>query len=133
MSDPHKESFLRTTYAAAIHVPVSRLDDYLEPVQLTGKIPLKLDMQVYELEVLRGGLKMLEQVDYIFPEVSFQPLYEGQPLFGEVYDFLKSAGFAYASDLDVLPSPLDGTIIRADALFVRQINPIEVEHDVAHV
>jgi len=120
MSNLHKQSFPETGHAVAIQVPVARLDDFLGQVELNGKTLLKLDVQGYELEVLHGGLKMLEQVDYIFSEVSFQPLYEGQPLFRDVYDFLKPLGFAYAGSLEVLPSPVDGTILQADALFVRR-------------
>jgi FkbM family methyltransferase len=120
MSDLHKQSFPETGHAVAIQVPVARLDELLGQVALTGKTLLKLDVQGYELEVLRGGGKMLEQVEYIFSEVSFRPLYEGQPLFDDVYGFLKPLGFAYAGNLDVLPSPVDGTILQADALFIRQ-------------
>lgn len=123
MSELHKQSFPETGHAVTVHVPVARLDDFLERVELKGKMLLKLDVQGYELEVLRGGLKTLEDVDYIFSEVSFQPLYEGQPLFDDVYDFLKPLGFAYAGDLEVLPSPVDGSILQADALFIRQGTP----------
>jgi len=123
MSDLHKQSFPETGHAVAIRVPVTRLDDLLGQVELKGKTLLKLDVQGYELEVLRGGPEMLKRVDYIFSEVSFRPLYEGQPLFDDVYDFLKPLDFAYAGDLEVLPSPVDGTILQADALFVRQGNP----------
>ena len=120
MSDLHRQSFPETARAAAVQVPVTSLDDCLGQMQLAGKILLKLDVQGYELEVLRGGMRTLGRVDYILSEVSFQSLYEGQPLFGEVYEFLKSAGFAFAGDLETLASPTDGMILQADALFTRQ-------------
>ena len=55
MSDLHKQSFPKTGQAVAIQVPVSRLDDYLEQMKLTGKILLKLDVQNQKDEVVMKG------------------------------------------------------------------------------
>ena len=95
------------------------LDDCLGRVQLVPRVLLKLDVQGYEDRVLRGGIRILQRVDYVLTEVSFCPLYDGQASFGEVYDLLLKSGFSYAGNLDQLASPLDGRILQADALFVR--------------
>ena len=52
--------------------------------------------------------------------MSFRPLYEGQALFPEVFSFLSAQGFTFAGLLDQLPSPIDDTLLQADAIFVRQ-------------
>jgi len=53
-------------------------------------------------------------------EVSFRELYEGQALFDQIYETLKSKGFSYRGNLYQLLNPLDGSLLQADALFVRQ-------------
>ena len=54
---------------------------------------LKIDVQGYELEVLRGAAKSLESCLAVEAEVSFQPIYAGQPLFPEIDAYLTQRGF----------------------------------------
>jgi len=123
MNEDHKQAFPKSAVNTAETVTVSRMDGLLPQLDLAGTTLLKLDVQGYELEVLRGGLATLERVDIIMTEVSFKPLYVGQPLFAEVYDFLIQHGFAYAGQLDYLLSPEDGCMLQADALFTRRRLP----------
>jgi FkbM family methyltransferase len=95
-------------------VPVVRLDQELSsPPDI-----IKLDLQGYELEALRGALGLLGGVRAILVEVSFKALYEGQPLASEVRQWLADRGFAleglYAPWMDDL-----GRLVSGDALFVR--------------
>ncbi len=76
-------------------------------------------MQGYEAQVLNGAKELLKRVAYVLLEVSFRPLYEGQGAFAEIHAFLQSAGFSYSGNLEQLLSPLDGSVLQADALFVR--------------
>ena len=54
---------------------------------------IKVDTQGTELEILRGGTKVLSTVRCLEVEVEFNPIYLGQPLFAEVDIFLRSQGF----------------------------------------
>jgi FkbM family methyltransferase len=54
---------------------------------------IKLDTQGSELDVLRGAERVLESVAVVQTEVEFNPLYAGQPLFGDVDRFLRERGF----------------------------------------
>lgn len=78
-----------------------------------------LDVQGYEDRVIRGGIAILRNVDYILTEVSFRLLYEGQTSFDDLYELLKQLGFSYAGNVDQLLSAADGSVLQADALFVR--------------
>ena len=100
-------------------VQMKTLDDYIGGLEFKPKVLLKLDVQGYENRVLRGGVQILKWVDYLLVEVSFRPLYDGQASFNEIYEFLVEAGFSYAGNLDQLLSPLNNSILQADALFVR--------------
>ncbi len=114
-------------------VETSRLDDILahEPhIDL-----LKLDIQGFELEALRGAKDTLRRTNLIHCEVSFFPMYIGSALFADIDRFLREQGFefldfvhlsryAYA-DLD----PGEDRLIWGDAVFFRKLaaGPSEVE------
>jgi FkbM family methyltransferase len=73
-----------------ISVPVLTLDRYCEQQRIDRIDLLKLDTQGFELRVLDGaaGLLAREGVPLIYLEVGFVPLYEQQPLFPEVFQYL---------------------------------------------
>ena len=54
---------------------------------------IKLDTQGAELDVLRGGEQSLAPVRALEIEVEFNPIYIGQPLFGDVDRYLRDRGF----------------------------------------
>lgn len=71
-------------------VRTTRLDD-VEEVQDVDF--LKIDVQGAELMVFRGGRRKLARAVAVQTEVSFVPLYEGQPTFGDVDQELRAQGF----------------------------------------
>lgn len=54
---------------------------------------LKIDTQGSELEILKGAEDLLDSIRCIDIEVEFNPIYEGQALFGETDIYLRSKGF----------------------------------------
>lgn len=76
-----------------VPVRTARLDDVLAVQELWRPSLLKIDVQGFELEVLRGAGSLLHAVDEIVVECSFVELYEGQALADEVVCFLGSSGF----------------------------------------
>lgn len=55
---------------------------------------IKLDTQGSELEILKGGADLLNRTRCIDIEVEFNPIYQGQSLFGETDSFLRAHGFS---------------------------------------
>jgi FkbM family methyltransferase len=84
---PGTEEAYTTTF------PVRRLDDVLRGQDLVRPCLLKLDVQGFELEVLKGAIETLKRVDSVYSEVSFVELYEGQPLASDIVAWLDSRGF----------------------------------------
>jgi FkbM family methyltransferase len=119
MSGLHQAAFPWSAENHRITVQLRKLDDYVDKLKLASKTLLKIDVQGYEDRVLRGAVRILEQVDYVLVEVSIDSLYEGQAQFHTIYDFLVASGFSYAGNMEQLASPLDGTILQVDALFTR--------------
>ena len=52
-----------------------------------------VDLQGAELKALTGASRVLPKVKLIHAEVSFRPVYIGQPLFWEVNRFMRTHGF----------------------------------------
>jgi FkbM family methyltransferase len=98
-------------------VPVMPLDRLVARDNLPPPDLLKLDVQGYELEVLRGAEQCLRQARAVLCEVSFRELYTGQPLFGDIERFLFERGYR----LHALGAgtPLGTPLLQADALFLR--------------
>jgi FkbM family methyltransferase len=120
MGELHRKTFPHTAGSTKVTVPIARLDDFLPEMVLEGPVLLKMDVQGYEETVLRGAQEILKKVDSILTEVSFRPLYEGQATFDRLNAALNEHGFVYAGSFENLLSPVDGSILQSDALFVRQ-------------
>ena len=113
--DPRAEK----TRAETTEVPVERLDVLLEGETLRPPVLLKLDLQGYELEALRGAPETLRQSQHVLLEVSFVQLYEDEPLFDDVHAFMRKAGFRFVRPLDVQRDAA-GEIIQMDAFYTRE-------------
>jgi FkbM family methyltransferase len=71
---------------------------------------IKLDTQGSELDVLRGAERVLQTVRAIEAEVEFNPIYEGQPLFGDVDRYLRTQGFVLWRLADLAHYSLPGGV-----------------------
>jgi FkbM family methyltransferase len=120
MATLHHAVFPWSASCSPVEIQLGTLDGYAGEMELTSKVLMKIDVQGYEDRVLKGSAQVLKQVDYVLVEVSFRSLYEGQAGFGEVYNFLLESGFSYAGNLEQWVSPLDDSVLQADALFVKQ-------------
>jgi FkbM family methyltransferase len=69
------------------------LDDWCSENGLERVDLVKLDTQGSELDILRGAKHTLEGVSVVQTEVEFNPMYAGQPLFGDVDRYLRERGF----------------------------------------
>jgi FkbM family methyltransferase len=119
MTDLHKRSFTFAVKEEAEIIEVRRLSDVARELNLRDPLLLKLDVQGFEDKVIIGGEDVVARAKIIIIEVSFLPLYEGGPLFDDVYQILKTRGFTYNGNFDQLLSPEDGRPLQADAIFCR--------------
>jgi FkbM family methyltransferase len=110
----------RTTFgvesAGRRRVAMAALDSLVAAGTVRAPDLIKLDVQGYEIEALRGGDRSLRSARAVICEVSFRRFYEGQPLFPDVLAYLGERGFrlhAFGSSL-VPAEPL----VQTDALFL---------------
>lgn len=120
MAELHKQSFPFAVKEKTERIEVRRLSDVVRELNVRDPLLLKLDVQGFEDKVIAGGEDVVARAKIIIIEVSFQPLYEGGPLFDDLYRLLKEHGFTYSGNFEQLCSPKDGRILQADAIFCRQ-------------
>jgi Methyltransferase FkbM domain len=84
------------------------------------RIWLKLDVQGFELPVLRGGERTLDEVEVVETELSLVELYEGQSLLADVLAHLDSRGFGARFFEPVFSDPVSGELLQVDGVFARR-------------
>jgi FkbM family methyltransferase len=80
---------------------------------------LKLDLQGYELEALKGAERLLSELAAVELELSYVELYDGAPAPDEVLDYLGVRGFECVG---IFPGFTDGhgRTLQGDAVFERR-------------
>lgn len=107
-----------------VEIQVARLDDILCSERLEPGVLVKLDVQGYEIPVLEGARETLAKTAIVAIEVClFRRLYEGQPLFDDIYRVLFEMGFSYRGNAEQMARKSDGRIVEADAIFERTGEP----------
>lgn len=95
-----------------------RFGDLIADNSIAAPDLIKLDVQGYELEALRGAEGVLEKVKAIIIEVSFVEYYKGQCLFQDVMQFMTQHGFTlYAFGVN---TPTGVRLQQTDVLFVAE-------------
>ncbi|ARJ49528.1 FkbM family methyltransferase [Candidatus Pelagibacter sp. RS40] len=74
-------------------IQIFKLDAILSNKNLEKPIILKLDVQGYELEVLKGSLKILKRINYLLIEVSKSKIYKNQATEKQIINYLKKRNF----------------------------------------
>lgn len=98
-------------------VKVFPLDEYRKSHDLPWPNLIKLDVQGYELECLKGSFDCLNSATWVLCEVSFTKYYSNQPLFHEIAAFLNDFNFSvYAFAVD---TPVGKPCHQTDVLFYR--------------
>ncbi len=94
-----------------------------------GQAPdvLKLDVQGYELEVLKGSEAALRQIRVILTEINLLDLHEGVPLMHEMVAWLNERGFVAYDICGLTRRPLDAALWQADMIFVRTDDPLRLD------
>jgi FkbM family methyltransferase len=115
----HKEAFPFSAGESSVEVPVTTLDQWCEENGVWGDV-VKLDLQGYELQALMHMPRSLMKAKVLCVETSYVELYEAQPLFGDIHDYLGQLGYRYAGCIEPpLGSPLDGRPLEEDSWWVK--------------
>ena len=108
--------FPGTAEASKSSVDVAPLGAFLTEDQIVGPALLKIDVQGYELEVLRGSGSLLQKFEWLYCECSFVEMYTGQALAYEIVEWLAGRKF-HVQGIYNLSFNRKGQAVQADFLF----------------
>ena len=97
-------------------VKIGRLNDYVTADAILHPSMLKLDVQGYELETLRGCEELLERFSYVYAECSFVELYYGQALVDDIIAWLRERDWCLCGIYNMIYDH-KGQSVQADFLF----------------
>ena len=100
--------------------------DYILNSKETVHLPdfLKLDVQGYELEILKGSTTVLSTIQFILCEVSLIDINKNCPLISEVFAFLEVKNFIPYDICSFIRRPYDRSLWQTDILFIRKDHPL---------
>ena len=75
------------------NIQINTLDNLLINEKISHPVLIKIDVQGYELEVLRGANNLLKKTDYLLLEVSKNEMYQNQPIEKVIVEYLKNLNF----------------------------------------
>jgi len=110
--------FPGTAEIATAIVRVAPLRQFISAADIQIPALLKVDVQGFELEALRGCEDLLDQFTCVYVECSFVELYAGQSLADEVIAWLRERGFRLRG-VHNMEYDRDGRAVQADFLFAR--------------
>jgi FkbM family methyltransferase len=107
-------------YVGKERVRVVRLDTIRDEMLLPGdRVALKLDVQGYEDEVLKGAEKTLEQVVLVESELSLVPIYAGQKTLSRLVPWLERKGFQLIWIEKEFWDSSSGRLLQVNGVFAR--------------
>ena len=120
ISDLQEEKYPGTGEIGTLEVRVAPLNSVLSEDDIVEPALLKLDVQGFEMDALRGCESLLHKFELIYCECSFVELYTGQKLAPDVIAWLAERGFPIKGIYNVSYDS-DGVAIQADFLFQREL------------
>lgn len=109
-----------SAYISKEEITVRTLDTVFSEFSPTGRnILMKLDVQGFEENVLRGASKSLELINTIQIELSFIDLYKGEARASYMIDQLESKGFRPVAIEGAFTDPKTCETLQADVIFRR--------------
>jgi FkbM family methyltransferase len=119
MTARHLESAPDSAYVDSERVRTARLDSLWDGLVAGSRAWIKLDVQGYEMQVLRGAGERIREARVVETELSLAPLYEGAAPWRALVDWLEERGFSLGGVEPGFDDARSGRMLQFDGLFVR--------------
>lgn len=121
MLDSHIEGAPDSKVIGKEKVQVFALDEIGEKYVADSKnIFIKIDVQGFEQEVLKGAESMINKCKGIEIEISLVPLYEGQTwLLPQTLEYMTERGFIMTSIVPAFTDHISGKVLQCNGIFFR--------------
>tara|TARA_B100000945_G_C20347810_1_gene580664 strand:+ start:411 stop:1157 length:747 start_codon:yes stop_codon:yes gene_type:complete len=101
-------------------ISVKTLESALRNIKLKDSILLKLDVQGYEFEVLKGAENLLPKIKYIITEVAKNQIYKNQVAENIVIKYLKERNFEIIKTANLFKIK-NTNYLQKDILFINKL------------
>jgi FkbM family methyltransferase len=121
MLDTHIEGAPESKIIGKEKVQVFPFDEIAaDHIRESKNIFLKIDVQGFEQEVLKGAQKMLEKAKGVEMEISLVPLYQDQNwLLKEILAYMTEKGFTLVSIVPAFTDHKTGKVLQCNGIFFR--------------
>lgn len=122
MLDSHIEGAPESKIIGKEKVQVFPLDEIASTYIGDSKnIFLKIDVQGFEQEVLKGAQGMLDKAKGVEMEISLVPLYENQTwLLPQILEYMEQKGFQLTSIVPAFTDNVTGKVLQCNGIFYRK-------------
>jgi FkbM family methyltransferase len=114
---------------AARTLSMVTLDEALGSEPLPHPFLLKMDVQGYEIEILKGAPQTLEKSGLVLLEVALLPYNQGAPLLADVVAYMQEHGFLVYDIAGFARRETDDTLFMVDLLFARKEGALRARKD----
>lgn len=104
----------------AQEVKILSVDSAMDKGLLPQPELIKIDVQGFEMEVLKGAETALKSCAFLFLELSWLQIYEHGPYAGEVLGYLAERGFHVFDICTYSMRPRDGRLTQSDILLAHE-------------
>jgi FkbM family methyltransferase len=98
--------------------PMQTIDEIIRSKSMVAPDLLKLDVQGYELEVLKGAQSILGHLSVVLAEINLIDIHKNVPLLYDIVSFMWEKGFVAYDICGLTRRPLDQALWQADFIFV---------------
>jgi FkbM family methyltransferase len=119
MKELHRDIYPSTANSVEEIVQIKDMDSLNDKINWIPKTLMKIDVQGFEINVLKGATSSLNNIDVLIIETLFVELYENQTQFDDIYSFLVKRNFSYRGNHEQIKDPKSGRILWADAVFIK--------------
>ena len=102
-------------------INIKSLDEIFNQKILLEPILMKIDVQGFELEVLKGSSNILRKIKYIIIEVSNSEIYSKQPLSNEIIEYLNLKNFQVFKKNSITTKIPKSNFLQVDILFKNKL------------
>ncbi|MGK7931027.1 MAG: FkbM family methyltransferase [Microcystaceae cyanobacterium] len=121
MLKTHEQAAPKSVYIGSERVPVYRLDAV--PLSITlehfQSIFAKVDVQGFEKQVIKGGKSLLPKIKGMQIELSIVHLYDNQPLYQDVIQWLQNLGYELYGFFPTFIDPTTFQLLQFDGIFFK--------------
>ncbi len=121
MLQSHLDASPNSLYVGSEKVKVYRLSDVAAQYVTKAKaVFLKIDVQGFENQVLSGAVEILPKIKGMQLEMSLVPLYQGETLFDEMLDKMRTIGFKLYNIYPGFTDYRTGRMLQCNGIFFRE-------------